>query len=100
MIRHIVMWKLHPEADGRDRTANILHIKGLLEGLVTLIPEIRSLEVGINVLPDAANSDLVLACEFDDLAALDRYARHPEHLKVAAQIAPLRSSRSAIDHEF
>ena len=100
MIRHLVMWKLLAEAEGRDRVVNARYIKGLLEGLPPLVPEIRSLEVGINILPDESNWDLVLNCVFDDLAALGRYQQHPEHLKVAALIGPLRSSRSAVDYGF
>ena len=100
MIRHTVMWKLHPQAEGQDRAANARRIKGLLEGLIALVPEIKFLEVGINCLADENNHDVILNCEFADLAALERYQKHPEHLKVVGLIAPLRSARSAIDQEI
>lgn len=100
MVRHIVMWKLLVTAEGRDKAGNGRFIKSLLEGLVPVIPEIRQLEVGINGLANDSNFDVVLNCVFDDLAALGRYQDHPEHLKAAALIAPLRSARSAVDYEF
>jgi hypothetical protein len=93
------MWQLLPEANGQDRAANAQAVKTLLEGLPTLIPEIKSLTVGINHPGVPGNHDLVLDTLFDDLAALQRYQEHPEHLKVGAFIAGVRSSRACVDWE-
>jgi hypothetical protein len=91
------MWNLLPEAGGRAKAENARLAKTMLEGLAALVPEIRSLSVGVNLPEIAGNHDLVLDCRFDDLAALQRYQDHPEHRKVAEFVAGIRASRAAID---
>ncbi|MDE7126740.1 MAG: Dabb family protein, partial [Bacteroidales bacterium] len=45
MIKHIVMWKLKPEAEGRTAAENAQWMKEHLEGLLGVVPELLSCEV-------------------------------------------------------
>ena len=49
MIRHVVLWKLKEQAEGRSKMENAKMIKVQLEALPGLVPEIRRLEVGADV---------------------------------------------------
>lgn len=92
MIKHIVLWRL------RDR-ANAPAIKSKLEALPAMIPAIRKLEVGVNIIPGDAVADVALYSEFDSLADLETYMNHPEHQNVVAFIRPLASERRVADYQ-
>ncbi|HEY5223148.1 MAG TPA: Dabb family protein [Microbacteriaceae bacterium] len=96
-IRHIVAWKLATQDDA-IRAEQAAEVSRLLHTLPALVSEIRSLEVGVNVLNIGDNADVVLTADFDDADALGRYATHPEHLKVAAYIHSVVGSRLATDY--
>ena len=49
MLKHIVMWRFIDGANGKSKKEHALWVKENLEALVGVIPEIRSLEVGVNV---------------------------------------------------
>jgi hypothetical protein len=98
MIKHIVLWKVKEEADGLDRAGLAARIKADLEALAPVIPEIRSIEVGINELPGEQAADLALVAEFDDLDALDAYQRHPAHQQVVAFVRRAVTSRQVVDY--
>lgn len=101
MVRHIVLFKLADEAEGRSKAENALIIKERLEELKNTIPVIRKIEVKINLSEASAdNHDVILESEFDTLEDVRTYAVHPEHIKVGVFIAKVRTSRAAIDYEF
>ena len=96
MLRHIVMWKLK---DGQDKAAVGLELKRRLETLPALIPEIKAFQVGLNIVASDTARDVVLESSFDDLAAMDRYVKHPAHQEVAAYIKQVVDERRAVDYE-
>lgn len=101
MVRHIVLFKLADEAEGRSKAENALIIKERLEELKNTIPVIRKIEVKINLSEASAdNHDVILESEFDTLEDVRTYAVHPEHIKLGEFIAKVRTSRAAIDYEF
>ncbi len=101
MVKHIVLFKLADEAEGKSREENALIIKENLEALKDTISVIRKIEVKINLSAASAdNYDIILDSEFDSLQDLKTYAVHPEHLKVGAYISKVRTSRAAIDYEL
>lgn len=101
MIKHVVLFKLAPFAEGNSKQENALYLKERLEALGTMIPELLKIEVFINI-PDisADNFDLVLMAEFKTLQDLDIYIKHPEHVKVASFMAKVKTDRAAIDYNF
>ena len=92
MIKHVVMWKFKP---GTEKEMNEF-ISGL-RGLYGVIPQIRSQEVGVNVL--AGNYDAVLISTFDSLSDLEAYKNDPRHVAVAALCKEIRTDRVAVDFE-
>ncbi|MBG6237312.1 hypothetical protein IWX78_000255 [Mycetocola sp. CAN_C7] len=98
MIRHIVCWKL-AATDAATKAEHAAEITRQMDELPALIPEIRSLQVGTNVLFPEVNWDVVLVADFDDADALERYSVHPEHQRVGAYIGTVREDRVAVDFE-
>lgn len=95
MIKHIVMWKLKPEAEGRTAKENALWMKEHLEALLGVVPQLKSCEVGINV--KEGNYDACLISTFDSLEDLTAYKIHPEHVKISSYCKLVRENRVACD---
>lgn len=98
MLKHIVMWKLKEHANGKTKKENALLLKEKLENLVGEIDELRSLEVGINVIETEASYDLVLTTTFDNEADLKSYATNPKHVLVSEFCSSIRESRVVVDY--
>ena len=99
MIKHIVMWKLQDEAGGATRAQNTLAIKQQLEGLQATIPQIKGLEVGLNLQASDRSMDVVLITAFDNIADLATYRDNPKHQAVAAFIRAVVSETRVVDYE-
>ncbi len=100
MLRHLVLWKLKPEADGHTAAENGLILKHRLLALHQAIPEIKAMKVALNMPRSAyANYDAVLDLFFDDYQALERYQTHPKHAELARWIATIREERASVDYE-
>ena len=67
--------------------------------LKTIIPQLISIKAGINVNPKEAYH-LALEVEVKDMADLEIYATHPEHLKVGKRIREILDSRSCVDYQI
>ena len=93
MIKHVVMWKFK---EGTEKEMNTF-LDGL-RGLYGVIPQIRSQEVGVNVLN--GNYDAVLISTFDSLSDLETYKNDPRHVAVAALCKEIRTDRVAVDFEI
>lgn len=92
MIKHIVMWKFLP---GKEK-----EVKEFLTGLENLygvIPQIKSQEIGVNVLPN--NYDAVLISLFDTPEDLQAYKTDPRHIAVSKLCKAIRTDRVAVDCE-
>ena len=50
MLKHIVMWKFKPEAEGADKAANLVRAKALLDACAGLTPGMRVVASGVHVL--------------------------------------------------
>lgn len=100
MIKHLVLWKLKDDADGKPKQKNALELKAALEGLKGKIGEIQALEVGLNFNPADTASDLSLYTEFKSREDLDKYQRHPEHLKVVDLVKKVTMERRVSDYEI
>ena len=64
------------------------------------IPEIRAMEVGVNVNPSERSYDAVLVSEFDSLEALKSYSVNPLHVAVSDFCKTIRTSSVSVDYEF
>ena len=71
----------------------------MIRALDGVIPEIRHMEIGVNVL-EKNNYDACLIADFDDLEALERYKKDPRHVAVSTLCKSIREARGAVDFEF
>ncbi len=70
----------------------------MLEALKGKIPEIKELEVGMDVNRSEAASDVVLYSVFENKEALEAYQKHPEHVKVVGFVKEVSAERRVVDY--
>lgn len=99
MIRHVVSWKL-AEPDAARRGEQAAEVARRLNDLMGVVPELRAVTAGANVVHPDANWDVTLVADVDSLAALEAYQVHPAHKAVGAYIRSVVKSRVAVDFEF
>ena len=95
MIKHIVMWKFK---EGEQE--NMMLFRERLLALKDQIPEIRAMEVGVNIKPSERSYDAVLVSEFDSLEALKSYSVNPLHKAVSDFCKTIRTNSVSVDYEF
>jgi len=96
MVKHIVMFDFKDE----KKKENLIRAKEMLEALITTVPTLKSMEVGLNFSEETRAMDLSIITEFEDEEGLEIYATHPEHLKVVAFIKTVVSSSKVVDYIF
>jgi len=94
MIVHIVMFKFKEE----NFDKNIEEVKQRLNTLVSLIPELKCLEVGVDFSKTDRAFDLSLYSTFSSKEDLKAYAIHPEHLKVVELIKSVTLESKVVDY--
>lgn len=100
MIKHIVMFKFKPEANGKTAFENATIVKNMLEALQGVVPTLKSSKVSYNSPKASAdNYDLVLEAEFESMEALAEYIVHPEHKKIGEFMKDIRDFRACVDYE-
>lgn len=99
MVKHIVMWKLKEETEGKTKKENAEIIKSSLEGLKNKISEIVEIEVGINWNDSDAAYDVVLYSVFNTREDLDSYQVNPHHVEAAGYIKKVVESRIVADYD-
>ena len=96
MLKHVVLFKFKPETTEDD--IDILATG--LGALPEIITEIREFVFGRDVVRSERSYDFGLVSSFDDRAALNAYAIHPDHQLVVAHVKQICSSVVAIDFEY
>lgn len=99
MIRHIVVWKLLAR-DEPTKNADIAVITAALSALPALIPGVKALTVGPNIVFHPSNWDIGLVVDYATVEDLEAYRVHPEHRRVVAIVNPRVSQRASLDFEF
>jgi quinol monooxygenase YgiN len=97
MIRHIVMWNVRGDTPAA-RARGIAQVQSSFASLSGRIPGLLHIEVGVDSSRIEYACDVVLYSEFEDQAALDAYAAHPEHLRVKQELGDLRIARYQVDY--
>ena len=99
MVKHVILWQLKDEFSEQEKEKIKTEIKQGLEGLQGKIPGLVEIQVNKDGLR-SSNADLMLDSMFEDEAALQGYAQHPEHVKVADQkVRPYTKTRICLDYE-
>ncbi len=102
MVTHVVLMKPRPDLSPNDRRAFV----DAFERALRDIPGITGVRIGRRVTfgagyektsPDAA--DYLAAIDFDDLAALQAYLRHPAHEEVGQRFGSSLSAALVYDFE-
>jgi hypothetical protein len=99
MYVHIVLWTLHPTADGHTWQANALEMKRRFEAMRGVIPGMARCDVGIDVSRSGESADVALYTEFESKAALEAYQSHPAHQDIVGFSRRVRSERRVVDFE-
>ena len=94
MITHIVLFKL---LDRSQR--NIEKTRNVLLSMEGKVPQLRHLEVGVDVTNSERSYDIALVTEFDSIGDLHTYQNHPFHIEVAKYINSVKESSIAVDYE-
>jgi heme-degrading monooxygenase HmoA len=94
MLTHVVLFKL------KDRSRESAErVREVLLGMRGRIPQLREIEVGIDVLRSDRSYDVALITRFDDLAAMEAYQDDPAHREVIAFMREVRESSVTVDFE-
>jgi len=96
MVKHIVTFKL--KGSSEERRAYSEDFKAALLALPEEVPELRSIEVGINENP-AESWDIALVATVDTMADVEAYSKHPAHVAAAAIISDVKADRACVDFE-
>jgi len=72
----------------------------MLRALPSKISEIKSFEAGFDLVRAPRSFDMALVASYDDLAALDRYTKHEDHLPVIERGKEICAQIVAADYEF
>lgn len=94
MIKHIVCFKLKDNSEENcKKTADIL------KSMDGKVPQLKSIEVGIDFLHSERSYDVILQVTVDDKKALDDYQNDPYHCEVVKKyIHSVRESSVAVDY--
>ncbi len=84
-VKHTVLFGFNDNVDETQVRQAITELNRLPE----LIPEVRSWEIAEDVGKRGTSLRFALLATFDDMAAVERYLKHPEHEKVVARALPL-----------
>lgn len=94
MIKHIVFFKLkEPTVDNIERTVQVLR------DMQGKIPQLRSLEVGSDIIRSERSYDLALISEVETLEDLQAYQVHPVHQEVIRYINTVKDHSISVDYE-
>lgn len=96
MVKHIVCFKLKDNSPEACEKA-----KDIFYSMVGNVPQLRSLNVGIDFLHSQRSYDIILETTFDDEKALEEYQNDPYHCNVVKKyIHSVRESSIAVDYKF
>jgi Stress responsive A/B Barrel Domain len=99
-VCHVVLMKPRTDLSAGDREAFV----AAFERAVRDIPSIRGVRVGRRIAHGAAYeqadaADYIAMIDFDDLAGLQAYLRHPAHDELGARFGLSLSSANVLDFE-
>ncbi len=94
MVIHLVLFKLKERSESQV-TESIESLRALLGK----VPSLKALTVGKDVVQSARSYDFGIIAGFEDLAGLESYRTHSEHVAVAKGLNEICESIAAVDFE-
>jgi hypothetical protein len=101
MVTHLVLMKPRPDLTPADRQAFI----DAFDRAMREIPTVRGVRIGKRIVHGAGYEqtapamDYVASIDFDDLAGLQTYLRHPAHIELGARFGQALSAALVYDFE-
>ena len=94
MLRHVTSFRWIDESTPEQRAAAIARIRKL----PSVVPEIRSLELGedLGLRPDSPHVLMIL--DFDDQEGFQAYEDSPDHRAISATIRPLVERSAKVEY--
>ncbi|MDO3408960.1 Dabb family protein [Saccharibacillus sp. CPCC 101409] len=94
MIKHIVFFKL------KNRSAeSVAEAADVLRSMDGKIEQLKSLEVGTDILRSERSYDIALTATVDTLDDLQAYQVHPVHREIIEYINGVKEVSYAVDYE-
>lgn len=93
MVTHIVLFKLE------EPQVHAPIICNMLQGLVEKIPQIRSMQTGVDFMHSERSYDMALIVTFDNREDLAIYDKNPDHAEVRKYIHAHRLGSKTVDFE-
>jgi len=97
MVKHVVLFKLKSFSSETEKDRKINQIKLGLLNLKTIIPELQSIEVGVNENPKE-QFDIALTTTHNSMEELQAYAVHPSHQAVSQIVREALEVRACVDY--
>ncbi len=95
MITHIVFFRLNDPAP-----RNVSEAKEMLLGMEGKIPQLRHLEVGVDLVRSERSYDLALVTKFDSMEDLKSYQVHPYHADtIVPYVKSVSTSVVTVDYQ-
>jgi len=98
MVIHIVNWNLNETVAKEDYPFVKDKMKGILEGLVGVVPGLISAKLIVNPL-ESSNIEVALICELESVEALKGYQVHPAHVEAGNYVKSVVCDRHCLDYE-
>ncbi len=98
MITHIVAWNFSNELTDAQKKAYGLQLQKEFAELINTVPSLTSITFTCN-LEASSTRQAMLFTTFDNIAGLDAYQAHPEHLKVAELVRKIMIERVCLDFD-
>jgi hypothetical protein len=92
VVTHTVLWRFADPADA-------VEAKRLLDQMLPLVPQLRSLHVGVNRVDSPDAYHLVLTSTHDSWDELAGYVQHPEHVRLSAYVREQNIACAVVDSE-
>lgn len=97
MIKHIVCWQL--KGDESQRQAAIKWLEEKMAHLEQILPEIKSMKVGINH-NEAGEYHVCVDEVFENDEEFNRYYYHPDHIRVRDHMSEASCGKMVFDYYF
>lgn len=98
MVKHIILWTIKEQYQGKEKEKIIQGIKEGLEGLAGKVPGMIDIKVNTEHLA-SSTMDLMLDVTLESEEALKGYSVNPNHVAVAnAKVRPYTDVRSCYDY--
>lgn len=100
MIKHISMAKYKEFAEGCSKEENMRKGKLMLEALKDKIPQIKKIEVGIDIFHGPTDFDVVSYSEYENMDDARKTVAHPAHHELLAFLKKVTEVSHAVTYEI